>query len=403
MPSKESDLLKGVLPILNDNNLRNDINYDEIIRELSNDNKINTTIDPVVNFRDQLKSYAEKLKLPFGDSVENAGTNKQSPDRNQSISAIMRGSAQQNGRNSGRNSSNSRFDNYRGDNVNYDDHHNYDSDSSSGSSGSGNSEYSRNENERKQHDNYSESSDEKDDEFPGFDYSKHGFSSKSPVDMRYGPGESSYSGNSELKMRTEEEKKHNQVRSVIKDMGGNESNDMIDLEPASREDDKTIMLEEIDFLWATLEEEDAPGLERMTKPTENDSYEKIWAFLRRLRLKNDRQRYTSFADEFILWGADALEELFDGKRTYFGRYRPDLRGWRKEVQVKLRRMKHDTSTLVSHAMSDYNIGPGMRIFLELVPNAFMYARRKKTNYGKPNVFNANSDISEAIHNIREME
>jgi hypothetical protein len=45
-----------------------------------------------------------------------------------------------------------------------------------------------------------------------------------------------------------------------------------------------------------------------------------------LRLKNDRNRYSSFAEEMILSMAYGLEYLFDGEKEWFGR-KPDLVGW----------------------------------------------------------------------------
>jgi hypothetical protein len=117
------------------------------------------------------------------------------------------------------------------------------------------------------------------------------------------------------------------------------------------------------------------------------------------RHKNDRTRYCSFAEEFVLFGAVALEELFDGKRTWFGHYQPDLTDWHNQVNVKLRRMRHDTSTLVSGVMNDYNIGPGARILLELVPNMFLHSRNRKRQAGASSLF-SDSMMIEAAERLR---
>ena len=53
-------------------------------------------------------------------------------------------------------------------------------------------------------------------------------------------------------------------------------------------------------------------------------------------------------------------------------------------------------------MHDYNIGPGARILLELVPNMFMYAKRRKQNYGKSNLY-ADVDIAKHMNNIRSID
>lgn len=235
----------------------------------------------------------------------------------------------------------------------------------------------------------------KDVEFSGFDRSDTiDHSSNHSSSRRRTDGESDFT------RRTNEERRHAQVRNVMGSMGGDNSK-FIDLEEAGKEDEKAIMLEEIDSLRASLEEEEARGISCIPNATQDDDYTTVENILRRLRLKNDRMRYTSLASEFILWGAQGVEHIFDGKRTYFNS-KPDMSGWSREVQVKLRRMQHDTSTLVSGVMHDYNIGPGMRILLELVPNFFIFAKRKKNNTGRGNLY-SNADIASHMSNIRDID
>lgn len=366
MPFNDSDLLKGIFPVLNENNIKSDIDYDKIISEYTNHESKSPELDPGEKYREELKAFAEKLNIPFESPMLDLEESK----------ASHIGSSRSSARKSPREG-------------HYASPNRSDKSDESAVESRNNSPNARISSimrgEESPTDANADSPSENKDPFKNFNYNSVSLKERS----------------SELSNKTDEERRHHQVRSVMKDMGAVDSN-LINLENARKEDEKAIMLEEIDFLWSTLEEEDAPGLDKIERPDENDSYEKIEGVLRRLRLKNDRQRYTTFADEFLLLGAASLEDIFDGKKTYLGK-RPDLTGWKKEVQVKLRRMKHDTSTLVSYVMNEYNVGPGMRILLELIPNAFIYAGRKKSNYGKPNVFNANSDISEAISNIRDFE
>lgn len=203
--------------------------------------------------------------------------------------------------------------------------------------------------------------------------------------------------------RTMDEKYHSQVRSVINNMSSSNTDiGFIDLEEAKREEEKIVMLEEIDTIRSTLEEECVLGLNEIPHPTYKDSYEIIDNTLRRLRLKNDRARYSGLASEIILFGADALEGFFDGKRTFLGKYQPDLTGWNREVKVKLRRMKYDTSTIVSKVMHNFNIGPIMRVLMELFPNMFIFIRNKQRNKNKPNLYD-NDSLSRHFDNIRDMD
>ncbi len=202
----------------------------------------------------------------------------------------------------------------------------------------------------------------------------------------------------ELERRTNEQIRHDQIKGVMDEMGAQNAT-IFTLEQTRRQDEKLTMLDEIASLKMSLEEDEAKGIENIPRVDNKSSYEDVESVLKSYRLINDRMRYCSLADEFILWGAQGMEELFNGKRTWFGRYNPDLSGWSKQVSVKLRRMRHETSQLVGGIMHDYNIGPGMRIILELIPNMFMYARTKKQNYGKPTLMN-DSEISMAISEIR---
>ena len=183
-------------------------------------------------------------------------------------------------------------------------------------------------------------------------------------------------------------------------MGGG-TQTLFNLEREQQEDHKSQMLEEIDFLTNSLEE-DGADLSRIPKVNKTSAFDEVESVLKILRHKNDRTRYCSLAEESFLLGAYALEDLFDGKRMFFGRYNPDLTNWHKQVQVKLRRMRYDTSNLVSGVMQDYNIGPGWRIILELIPNMFMHAKRRKSQFGADTIYNE-QELHDAMSAIRDNE
>jgi hypothetical protein len=172
---------------------------------------------------------------------------------------------------------------------------------------------------------------------------------------------------------TREEERRNHIRSVIGDARSPDSVDEL-FEQEKREDNKCKMLAEIDGLIELLTLDNA-DLSRIEKVDANTPYQRVDMVLRILRRKADEIRYRSFANEFLLFGAHALEEAFDGKTEYFGKYKPNLTGWHKQVNAKLKRMERDTGEVVSTMMRDYKIGSALRIGLELVPNAILYSRR----------------------------
>jgi hypothetical protein len=189
-------------------------------------------------------------------------------------------------------------------------------------------------------------------------------------------------------------------REHIDTVMGNTDSGGFSFEKEKREDVKCAMLAEIDSLMGSLVEEDI-DLTRIPRVDRNSSYDEVEAVLKMLRHKNDHTRYCSFAEEFLLFGAYGLEELFDGKRTWFGRYQPDLTGWHNHVNIKLRRMRHDTGQLVNGVMQDYNIGPGARVLLELLPNMVLYSKMRKQQHHQPGIFN-DDEMLRHQQNIRDL-
>jgi hypothetical protein len=193
--------------------------------------------------------------------------------------------------------------------------------------------------------------------------------------------------------RTQEQERRAHIDSV---MGGTAG---FSFEQEKQEDIKCAMLEEIDALITALKEEDA-DLSRIPKIDQNSAYATVESVLKILRHKSDRSRYCSLASEFLIFGAYALEDLFDGKRVWLGRYQPDLTGWHAHLNVKLRRMKKDTGDLMAGIMYDYNIGPGLRILLELLPSMVLYSKVKKQQHNEPGLF-SDEEVARANQNIRD--
>lgn len=178
----------------------------------------------------------------------------------------------------------------------------------------------------------------------------------------------------QLRYMTMEQKKQSHVDNVLHDLEDNREVEF-DLDKEKEEDDKNSLLEQIDMLRQILEDD---GIEVTNIPlvNKNSSFNDIQNVYKMLRLKNDRNRYCTLAEELILAGAYGMETLFDGEKEYFGR-KPDLVGWSKTVQVRLKKCRYQTSTFVKDLMNGYNMSPGIQLLLELIPSMFLYSRKKK--------------------------
>lgn len=201
--------------------------------------------------------------------------------------------------------------------------------------------------------------------------------------------------NSYMERVTEEQKKQRILKHVLDGV----EDQKFSVEKEKEEDDKAILLEQIDMLITNLKDEGI-DVSRVPEVDNSSPIEDIENVHKILRLKNDRNRYCSFAEECILAGSHTLEWMFDGKKQYMGR-RPDLRGWSATVNIKLRRMRYDTSTFVSEVMQDYNLGHGTRILFELLPSLFLYSKMKKSQYADNLI--TSDEMNSAIDRIRDIE
>ena len=170
---------------------------------------------------------------------------------------------------------------------------------------------------------------------------------------------------------TTEQKKHHIVDNAMP----NFINSNFDFKEEDEKDKKMSMLEQIDSLIEILEDEKI-NTKSVQKVDINSSLEDIEAVLKWLTMKNDRNRFGTLGEEIILMGCKLLEKVFDGKKVYFGS-RPDLTGWSATARTKLVRSRYHTSMIVSEIINEKNITPTTRLVLELVPNAMLYASRKK--------------------------
>lgn len=197
---------------------------------------------------------------------------------------------------------------------------------------------------------------------------------------------------SKFNNQTREEQKRHHIKNVI----GDSDLQNFSLEKEREEDEKCHALAEIDYLLDSLREE---GIDISRIPTVDDTNDakSIDKVLKVLRHKVDHSRYCTFAEEFMLSAAHGLEYLFDGKNMWFGKWSPDLSGWHIHVNRKLRRMRTDTGKIVSHVMSDYDIGPFLRVCLELIPSMFLFSK-KKQEQNSLNTYNLDREMNE-LRNI----
>ena len=165
------------------------------------------------------------------------------------------------------------------------------------------------------------------------------------------------------------------------------------------EDTKAILLDDIDELKDELlkEDIDLSRIPNLNKDSSITDIKKVHSILKRRYTKT---RCNSLGSEIIMAGAQGLEYIFNGQRRIMG-YTPDLTGYSQTLRVKLRRLRYETSTIVSDIMDNYNISPMGRVLLEIIPGAFIYSSAKKAQSQRSNY--SPDQLSTAFDDLRQFD
>lgn len=184
-------------------------------------------------------------------------------------------------------------------------------------------------------------------------------------------------------------------------LGGEFDNNNIDfdIDQESKDEKKLMLLEKIDDIRSELMDEGI-NVDKVPHVDHNSELDTIEYVYRVYMIKYNRHRFSGFAEEFILAGAGILETIFNGKNEFLG-LRPDLTDYSDTVRVKLRRLRHETSTIMGGVIEQYDIGPFARIMIELIPSAFLHAKLNKSQY-KNNLYQE-VNMHQAISDIRSLE
>jgi hypothetical protein len=193
---------------------------------------------------------------------------------------------------------------------------------------------------------------------------------------------------------------HNQ--NIVNTALGNDYDDNeidFDIDQESKDEKKLMLLEKIEDIRSELIEENI-NVDKVPVVDHLSDLESIEYAHRVYMIKYNRHRFSGFAEEFILTGAGLMETVFNGQNEFLG-LKPDLTDYSDTVRIKLRRLRHETSTIMGGVMDQYDIGPVTRILIELIPSMFLHAKLNKSQY-KNNIY-PDVNLNQAISDIRSLE
>jgi hypothetical protein len=200
---------------------------------------------------------------------------------------------------------------------------------------------------------------------------------------------------------TQEQVKKDHISGVLKEIRG-ETHNTFSTDVERIQDLKANKLEQIASLKMSLEEE---GIDTVAIPNPSISapIEEVDGVLNLLLRKNNRYRYASLAEEVISAGAEVLESVLDGNRTIpIVGWKPDYTGYSSTVNVKLHRLRFDTSQIVGDIIEKHNISPFSRILMELGPSLLLYPKiRQKQKTATVVSTLSSSNSNKAFNHIRD--
>ena len=189
-----------------------------------------------------------------------------------------------------------------------------------------------------------------------------------------------------------EQHRHDTFNNVINNIQSN-TNYSHDIFTEDIKNQKSGLLEQIQLLKLMLLEENE-DVSNIPDLNENDSIDRLEHIYKILKIKKDRIQFSTLGEELIMFGVHIIESIFDGEREFFGLYKPNLTGWHNSVQIKLRRLRYETSTVVSDVVQSYNISYGTRLAIELIPSLFLYSKIKTACANKYSKNNFEDNLSQ---------
>jgi len=138
---------------------------------------------------------------------------------------------------------------------------------------------------------------------------------------------------------------------------------------------KIHLLAQAQALMTSLRD-DGEDLRGIDAPNINHSLEHITYVCSILKLRDDRVRFTTIAEQMVQGATTVLEKVFNGEREFLG-HRPNLTGWTDNVvRGKMRKARGLTGTWISEKTMGSNFNPMLIMMMDLLPSMVLYSNRQ---------------------------
>ena len=217
------------------------------------------------------------------------------------------------------------------------------------------------------------------------------------------PGFSNLHNDPELMRMSTEQQKQYILQRALAGIGASplSNGDKFSLDAMKMNDKKNNLLEQINMLRTSLTDDEVKH-DDIPVVSMSNSLDEIENVYKQLRYRNDHARYCGFANEIAQVGAGGLEYLFDGEKKYFG-VKPDLTGWSSTLNIKMRRLNYETSSIVGDCMRSNDLGNVSRLCLELIPSMILHMKMRSNKTGKTASRPSDKEVQNAINGIRNIK
>jgi hypothetical protein len=108
----------------------------------------------------------------------------------------------------------------------------------------------------------------------------------------------------------------------------------------------------------------------LPKPTDSMTDDQLVHCYELLKYLDKKNSHFNLFKKISVTAVKGIEKVCNGETNIFG-FKPDLRGFNKQIEKIIRDNRYVVNDFISHVESKVNIGPGMTLLLTICSSAFL--------------------------------
>jgi len=173
-------------------------------------------------------------------------------------------------------------------------------------------------------------------------------------------------------------------------------------EQFDKDDHLHMLVDKIDEMKDYLQEM-GYDISRIDNVDYNSDYDLVHRVYKRCNRILHKRRYSNMFMQICLAGGTVLENVFDGERVFFAKYRWNMKGARSTIQTRMRQMEYETSVIMARVIDHYGLGEGTVVAMDVIPALLTlpYQNAKKEEAQKEKQIDK-SEYSSALNELEAL-